>query len=657
MGNNTLLAATALMSLLLVLAWLPPRESLHPSRRTLLLLGLAGGLVSWISFEALRWNAPELRVVAYPTVAAFLALFFRFPAAIIAALIALVAAVRTDMSDAVPAVAVLGVSVATGLLWRHVGARLQVPKWAALIGLTLTLPLAVSGSLWATDGASDMARSLPWHHGAGVLMLGVGRLLLANGARSELSRSDIQQALAQQERRLRLVLDSMGGGHWEWDVVQRQFHCHGRFYETFGITADDLEAPDLWQRWYARRHPQDAERNAARLARAMDGLEDSYEAEFRVMDTEGRWHWLMSRGTVATRDAQNRPTSLIGMDVDITAHRAAEDALRSSEAKYTTFYQTLPDPAGISRISDGRYIDVNPAFCEVLGRPREEVIGRTSTELNIWASEQERKRLVETFRRDGKVDRLPLVAQREGGRIPGLMSARSVLVDGENCFVFVFHDMTESYRSAEDLRALNSLLQQAGRLARLGAWEDERGKGLVYWSDVCFDIHGLPHGSPLPRDYIDRHVAPAYRETLRANFRLSILERREWSMEIEVLHTDGRLVWVRAMGDAYFGFYLLAMGHGQPRSAQPASGIHSQGNSCVSAIRPSPSVSNHSQRTQAWERMTTMYLASRRSAARALPTNCRRRSACRRSLRAALYALTADLRALGMVAGGGGADV
>jgi hypothetical protein len=42
---------------------------------------------------------------------------------------------------------------------------------------------------------------------------------------------------------------------------------------TVGITADDLEAPDLWQRWYARRHPQDAERNAARLARAMDAFD------------------------------------------------------------------------------------------------------------------------------------------------------------------------------------------------------------------------------------------------------------------------------------------------------------------------------------------------------------------------------------------------
>ncbi|MBD9391381.1 EAL domain-containing protein [Acidovorax sp. ACV01] len=549
MGNNTLLAATALMSLLLLLAWLPPHESLHPSRRTLLLLGLAGGLVSWISFEALRWNAPELRVVAYPTAAAFLALFFRVPAAIVTALIALVAALSADVSDVVPASAVLAAAVATGVLWRKVGHRLHVPKWAALIGLTLTLPLAVAGCLWAAGSAPDLTRNLPWHHGAGVFMLGVGRLLLASKARSELSRSDIQQTLAQQEQRLRLVLDSMGGGHWEWDVVRREFRCHGSFYETFGITAADLAAPDLWQRWYARRHPQDAERNAPKLARAMDGLEDNYEAEFRVMDTEGQWRWLMSRGTVARRDAQGRPAALIGMDVDITAHRAAEDALRSSEAKYTTFYQTLPDPAGISRISDGRYIDVNPAFCEVLGRPREEVIGRTSTELNIWASEQERKRLVETFRRDGKVDRLPLVAQRAGGRIPGLMSARSVLVDGENCFVFVFHDMTEAHRASDELRALNGLLQQAGRLARLGAWEDERGKGLVYWSDVCFDIHGLPPGSPLPSDYIDRHVAPAYREPLRERFRQSILERSEWSMEMEVQHTDGRLVWVRARGE------------------------------------------------------------------------------------------------------------
>ncbi|MBU0746349.1 MAG: EAL domain-containing protein [Gammaproteobacteria bacterium] len=547
MGNNTLLAGTALMSLLLVLSWLPPNELLHPSRRTSLWVGLAGGIVSVVAFEALQWNAPELRVVAYPTATAFIALFFGGPTAIVAALFAFAAVLRTGASAAVPAIAVLGVAIALGCMWRIGGKRKRFPDWARLAGLTLTLPLAVAACLWLIDNTTD--HTMPWHHGAGVLMLGVGWFILASKARSELARADIQQALKEQEQHLRLALDSLGGGRWEWDVTHRAFRCFGVFYETFGITASDSGAPDLWQRWYALRHPQDVERNATKLGRAMDGLEETYEAEFRVMDTRGQWRWLMSRGTVARRDAQGRPTALIGMDVDITAHREAENALRSSEAKYTTFYQTLPDPAGISRISDGRYIDVNPAFCEVLRMQREQVIGRTSTELQIWASEHERTRLVETFRRDGKVDRLPLVAQSQGVRIPGLMSARSVLIDGENCFVFVFHDMTEAQRTSDELRALNSLLQQAGRLARLGAWEDQRGKGLVYWSDVCFDIHGLALGSALPADYIDRLVAPAYREQLRNNFRLSILERREWSMEIEVQHADGRLVWVRAMGE------------------------------------------------------------------------------------------------------------
>ena len=555
MGNNTLMAGAVLMVLLVLLDWLPPQEALRPSRRTQWLLGAAGGAVSVASFAALHWNAPELRLVAYPTVVAFMGLYFGALPAAITALMALAAVALMAPDATPPAVLVLGATWALALLWRRGSRRLPLRSaaWITLAGVTLTLPLTVSACLWLANavgnGSHPWPTTLPWHHGAGLLMLGVGRLLLASKARAELARTNTQHALVQREQQLQLAMDSLGGGRWEWDVLERRFRCHGRFYEAFGIGGDTDNDPDLWARWYARRHPLDAERNAAKLARAMDGLEETYEAEFRVLHNDGRWRWLMSRGTVARRDAQGRPTALIGMDVDITAHREAEDALRASEAKYTTFYQTLPDPAGISRISDGRYLDVNPAFCEVLGRRREDIIGHTSTELNIWATENERKRLLEVFRRDGKVDRLPLVAQRAGVRIPGLMSARSVVVDGENCFVFVFNDMTESHRASEELRALNGLLQQAGRLARLGAWEDERGKGLVYWSDVCFDIHGLPPGSPLPRDYIDRHVAPAYRQPLRECFRRSILQRAEWSMEMEVRHADGHLFWVRARGE------------------------------------------------------------------------------------------------------------
>ncbi len=119
--------------------------------------------------------------------------------------------------------------------------------------------------------------------------------------------------------------------------------------------------------------------------------------------------------------------------------------------------------------------------------------------------------------------------------------------------LFLFSDPAghtpREQRIYDELQASNSLLQQAGRLARLGVWEDEPGRGPVYWSDVCYEIHGLPPGSPLPRDYVQRHVAPAWHETFRNALRQCIRQRLEWNVEIEIVRADGRLVWMRALGE------------------------------------------------------------------------------------------------------------
>lgn len=236
-------------------------------------------------------------------------------------------------------------------------------------------------------------------------------------------------------------------------------------------------------------------------------------------------------------------------DADPTHVDAVRQALRVSQAKMDAIYEALPDPAGISRMSDGLYLEVNPAFCAMAGFTREEVLGRTSAELSIWATDQERYKLVDILRRDGFVDKLPMLAHNNGRVIPGVLSARPVRIDGEDCLVFVFHDTTREKKALDELVAMNTVLAQAGRMARLGAWEDERGKGLVYWSDVCYDIHGLPRGAPLPVDYIEEHVAPQWRSTMREKIRRCILERTEWSMDVEILRPDGSTIWGRAHGE------------------------------------------------------------------------------------------------------------
>ncbi len=228
---------------------------------------------------------------------------------------------------------------------------------------------------------------------------------------------------------------------------------------------------------------------------------------------------------------------------------AIANALNASTDLTTAIYQVLPDSAGLTRLSDGTYLEVNPAFCRLLGMRREEVIGRTSTELKVWASAAERARLIDALQHNGQVDDLPMVANGRDVAIPGRMFARRVQINGEECLVFVFHDTTQEQRTHTELLAVNTSLAQAGRMARLGAWEDVRGQGLVYWSDVCYDIHGLPPGSALPRRYIETYVAPPWQDAMRANFRQCIAEQTEWSMEIQIIRADGSLRWVRTRGE------------------------------------------------------------------------------------------------------------
>ncbi|MGE5332685.1 MAG: EAL domain-containing protein [Nitrospirota bacterium] len=228
---------------------------------------------------------------------------------------------------------------------------------------------------------------------------------------------------------------------------------------------------------------------------------------------------------------------------------AIANALNASTDLTSAIYQVLPDAAGLTRLSDGTYLEVNPAFCRLLGMRREEVIGRTSTELKVWASAAERARLIDALQHNGQVDDLPMVANGRDVAIPGRMFARRVQINGEECLVFVFHDTTQEQRTHTELLAVNTSLAQAGRMARLGAWEDVRGQGLVYWSDVCYDIHGLPPGSALPRRYIETYVAPPWQDAMRANFRQCIAEQTEWSMEIQIIRADGSLRWVRTRGE------------------------------------------------------------------------------------------------------------
>lgn len=214
-------------------------------------------------------------------------------------------------------------------------------------------------------------------------------------------------------------------------------------------------------------------------------------------------------------------TVLLLVVVVVTARQRKD----MSHTLYSAAYRASPDAVGITSIKDGRFIDGNPALCNMLGLPREQIIGRTNAELQVYATPEERVRLLDELASKGQVHRLRILCQSHGEIVPGTISAVLVEFDSEPCMFFIFHDMRDYEKAVDQLHSANRLLQQAGHLAQLGAWEDRRGQGLVYWSDVCYDIHGVPRNSPLPRDYLSTFVAPEHRELEAAT-----LGRWDWDL-------------------------------------------------------------------------------------------------------------------------------
>ena len=175
---------------------------------------------------------------------------------------------------------------------------------------------------------------------------------------------------------------------------------------------------------------------------------------------------------------------------DVTDARRSEEALRFSEDKFAKAFQSSPLRVSISTLEEGRFVEVNETFLRDHGFRREQVIGRTSPELGLWADPTQRRRLVDAVRRNGMVRDYEFAGQLRDGRIQTTsISAEVIQVGGEACLLAVATDVTErkeaeekARRSRAELRALAARLllvreEERTRIAR--EIHDELGQALT----------------------------------------------------------------------------------------------------------------------------------------------------------------------------------
>ena len=146
-------------------------------------------------------------------------------------------------------------------------------------------------------------------------------------------------------------------------------------------------------------------------------------------------------------------------------------ALRASEQRFAIIIKASPLPIAISRLEDGRYIDVNPAWEREVGWTRDEAIKQTSVSVGFWSCPEQRVAWIEQFRKDGRsVGHEVTVRRRDGTERTALLSAELIDYSGEPVILAVVIDVTERKRIEVELHILVLLVLVIGCRTANAQW-------------------------------------------------------------------------------------------------------------------------------------------------------------------------------------------
>jgi len=331
-----------------------------------------------------------------------------------------------------------------------------------------------------------------------------------------------QAALTRSAELMRLAIGAARMFFWDWDIVAGRITWSEGLEEACGLPQGGFSGSV--EAFRALVHPEDVARVECQLAAALAGTA-LYDTEFRMLRGDGSLRWVVARGTVL-RDASGRPVRMIGIDLDVTARRAQEEALRASEARLRLAEETAgfglwdwDARRDVQTWSDRQYAlhgldpaQPPPGFPEWLGRVHPEDRPRL-----VRAAEQGFRdahgRYAVTFR----------LRRADDGQTRWLLAlARALETDAEGRplrLSGVNIDVTDQVELRTELRRTEALLKAIGECTTDAVYAKDEESRLLFANPATLAIIGKPLDEVIGRRDIDWHSDPAQAHATMANDR------------------------------------------------------------------------------------------------------------------------------------------
>ncbi len=252
----------------------------------------------------------------------------------------------------------------------------------------------------------------------------------------EVDRKKAESDLKKSEANYRELVEFMPQGLFEADEMGNLTYANHSALEMFEYTDDDLTNGINILQIIAT---EDRERAAINASKLMDGQQLG-GIEYSAITQKGLEFPVMvySSALIYAGKTVHR-----GIIIDVSEQKLAKEKLQESEEKYRIAFKTSPDAVNLAQM-DGLFVDINNGFTQITGYSAEDVIGKRSSEIGIWAVPEDREKLLNGITEDGHVENMESKFRcKDGSIIIGLISGSIITLNDEPHILTILKDITK----------------------------------------------------------------------------------------------------------------------------------------------------------------------------------------------------------------------
>ena len=229
---------------------------------------------------------------------------------------------------------------------------------------------------------------------------------------------------------------------------------------------------------------------------------------------------------------------------EITERKRVIDELRQSEERFSKAFRANPQPMSLTTVAEGRYVDVNESFLSMSGYAREDVIGHTSLELEIWETPDHRAEFISQLREKGALRNIEAKFRIKDGSLRLLLSSAERLeLGGEECLLVASSDITERMAAQEALAESEARFRNMADTAPVMIWVSGTDRLSSYFNQQWLDFTGRTMEQEMGNGWLDGIHPDDYGQCLQAHF--EAFDRRvPFRMEYRLRAADGSFRWV-----------------------------------------------------------------------------------------------------------------